>query len=140
DPSVRWKFIGADEEGQNAGVFFLVAMLVTLFMMSVILLWQFNSFYGVVVTLSAVILSTVGVLLGIDLNLFHTFDYISIIMCGTGIVALFGVVVGHNIVLVDTFYRLRRQGHEAGDAAVRLATQRLRPVVTVIGLLPMMFQ
>ena len=126
-------------------MFFLVAMLVTLFLMSLILLWQFNSFYGVVVTLSAVILSTVGVLLGIDLNLFHTFDYISVIMCGTGVVALFGVVVGHNIVLVDTFYRLRRLGHEADDAAVRAATQRLRPVVlttvvTVIGLLPMMFQ
>ena len=87
---MRWKFIGADEEGQNAGVFFLVAMLVTLFLMAVILLWQFNSFYGVVVTLSAVVLSTVGVLLGIDLNLLHTFDYISIIMCGTGVVALFG--------------------------------------------------
>jgi multidrug efflux pump len=145
DPSVHYKFIGADEEGQNAGVFFLVAMIVTLFLMSVILLWQFNSFYGVLVTLSAVVLSTVGVLLGIDLNVLHTFDYISIIMCGTGIVALFGVVVGHNIVLVDTFYRLRRQGHDADDAAVRAATQRLRPValttiVTVIGLLPMMFQ
>ena len=54
-------------------------------------------------------------------------------------------MVGHNIVLVDTFYRLRRQGHDADDAAVRAATQRLRPVVlttvvTVIGLLPMMFQ
>ena len=145
DPSVRWKFIGADEEGANAGVFFAVAMLVTLFLMSLILLWQFNSFYGVVVTLSAVVLSTVGVILGIDLNLFHTFDYISVIMCGTGVVALFGVVVGHNIVLVDTFYRLRRLGHDAQDAAVRSATQRLRPVVlttvvTVIGLLPMMFQ
>ncbi len=145
DPSVHVKFLGADEEGANAGLFFLVAMGATLFLMSVILLWQFNSFYGVVVTLSAVVLSTVGVLLGIDLNLFHTFDYISVLMCGTGVVALFGVVVGHNIVLVDTFYRLRRDGHDAADAAVRSATQRFRPVilttvVTVIGLLPMMFQ
>jgi multidrug efflux pump len=53
--------------------------------------------------------------------------------------------VGHNIVLVDTFYQLRRQGFDAADAAVRAATQRFRPVllttvVTVIGLLPMMFQ
>ena len=58
DPAVHWKFIGADEEGQNAGLFFLTAMIVTLFLMSVILLWQFNSFYGVFVTLSAVVLST----------------------------------------------------------------------------------
>ncbi|MEP6966485.1 MAG: efflux RND transporter permease subunit [Pseudomonadota bacterium] len=145
DASVRWKFRGADEETQNAGVFFIVAMVVTLFLMATILLWQFNSFYGVFVTLSAVVLSTVGVLLGADLNIAHTFDYISMIMMGTGIVALAGVIVGHNIVLVDTYYQLRRSGHEADDAAVRAAAQRFRPVmlttlVTVIGLLPLMFQ
>jgi len=145
EDSVRWKFTGADEEGQKAVVFFMTAIAASLFMMMIILLWQFNSFYGVVVTLSAVILSTVGVLLGVQVNLFHTFDYISVIMLGTGVVALAGVVVGHNIVLVDTFYQLRQQGYEADEAAVRAATQRFRPVmlttlVTVVGLLPLMFQ
>jgi len=145
DPAVRWKFVGADEEGQKAAQFFAVAMAVSLFLMAVILLWQFNSFYGVVVTLSAVALSTVGVLLGVQVNLAHTFDYVSVIMMGTGIVSLAGVVVGHNIVLVDTFYQLRRQGHPADEAAVRAAAQRFRPVmlttlVTVVGLLPLMFQ
>jgi multidrug efflux pump len=145
DPEVHVKFTGADEEGQNATQFFMVAMAVSLFLMAVILLWQFNSFYGVLVTLSAVALSTVGVLLGIQVNLFHTFDYISVIMLGTGVVALAGVVVGHNIVLVDTFYQLRRQGYPADEASVRAATQRFRPVmlttlVTVVGLLPLMFQ
>ncbi|HSV02651.1 MAG TPA: efflux RND transporter permease subunit [Phenylobacterium sp.] len=145
DPAIRWKFTGADEEGKKAQAFFATAMLVSLFMMGVILLWQFNSFYGVLVTLSAVALSTVGVLLGVQVNLAHTFDYLSVIMIGTGIVSLAGVVVGHNIVLVDTFYQLRRQGHPADEAAVRAAAQRFRPVmlttlVTVAGLLPLMFQ
>jgi multidrug efflux pump len=140
DSSVRWKFTGADEEGQDAARFFGVAMASSLFMMFVILLWQFNSFYGVLVTLS-----TVGVLLGVVVNLANNFEYISIIMLGTGVVALFGVVVGHNIVLVDTFYQLRRSGYEADEAAIRAATQRFRPVVlttvvTVVGLLPLMFQ
>ena len=54
-------------------------------------------------------------------------------------------MVGHNIVLVDTFYQLRRAGFPADEAAVRAATQRFRPVmlttlVTVVGLLPLMFQ
>lgn len=142
---VRWKFTGADEEGQEAAQFFVTAMAVSLFLMGVILLWQFNSFYGVVVTLSAVALSTVGVLLGVQVNFLGTFNYISVIMLGTGIVALAGVVVGHNIVLVDTFYQLRRAGYDSDDAAVRAATQRFRPVilttiVTVVGLLPLMFQ
>ncbi len=145
DKAVAWKFVGADEEGAKAAQFFLVASLAALFMMAVILLWQFNSFYGIAVTLFAVILSTAGVLLGVQINLLHTFDYISVIMLGTGVVALFGVVVGHNIVLVDTYYQLRRQGYLADDAAVRAAAQRFRPVllttlVTVAGLLPLMFQ
>jgi multidrug efflux pump len=146
DPAVTTKFVGADEEGNKAAVFFMVAIVATIFMMSVILLWQFNSFYGVLVTLSAVILSTTGVLLGVQVNLAHTFDYMSVLMLGTGIVALFGVVVGHNIVLVDTFYQLRRSGlYDADEAAVRAAAQRFRPVllttlVTVAGLLPLMFQ
>ncbi len=142
---VHWKFAGNDEDTAEASQFFAVAMTASLFMMGVILLWQFNSFYGVVVTLSAVLLSTVGVLLGILLNIAHTFDYISVIMTGTGVVALAGVVVGHNIVLVDTFYRLKRSGYADAEAAMRAAVQRFRPVmlttlVTVVGLLPLMFQ
>ncbi|HEY9219704.1 MAG TPA: efflux RND transporter permease subunit [Phenylobacterium sp.] len=145
DPSVRWKFTGADEEGQKAAQFFAVAMLASLFLMFLILLWQFNSFYGVFVTLSAVILAVSGVLLGVVVNVAHTFDYMSVIMLGTGVVALAGVVVGHNIVLVDTFYQLKRSGHTADEAAVRAAAQRFRPVmlttvVTVAGLLPLMFK
>jgi multidrug efflux pump len=92
-----------------------------------------------------VALSTIGVILGVQVNLLHTFDYISVVMVGTGVVALAGVVVGHNIVLVDTFYQLRRAGFAPDDAAIRSAIQRFRPVllttvVTVVGLLPLMFQ
>ncbi len=145
EPTVRWKFSGSDEEGAEAAQFFMLAMMATLCMMAVILLWQFNSFYGIVVTLFAVVLSVFGVLLGVVVNVAHTFDYISVIMLGTGIIALAGVVVGHNIVLVDTFYQLRRQGYEPDEAAMRSAVQRFRPVmlttvVTVIGLLPLMFE
>ena len=145
DPGVRWSFIGADEEGRKAQSFFIGAMAASLFMMAIILLWQFNSFYGVAVTLSAVAMSTIGVLLGVQVNLLGAFDYISVVLVGTGVVALAGVVVGHNIVLVDTFYQLRRSGFAADEAAVRAATQRFRPVmlttvVTIAGLLPLMFQ
>lgn len=145
DSSVKWKFTGADEEGRNAVLFFITAIFAALFMMMIILLWQFNSFWGVAVTLFAVLLSTVGVLLGVVINFANTFNYISVIMLGTGVVALAGVVVGHNIVLVDSFYQLKRSGFNAHEASVRAAAQRFRPVmlttlVTVVGLLPLMFQ
>ncbi len=137
---VRWRFRGADEESQQAGQFLVGAMGASLFLMFVILLTQFNNFYHASLILSTVILSTIGVLVGM-MVMGQTF---SIIMTGTGIVALAGIVVNNNIVLIDTFQRLHGQGTDIHEAIVRTAAQRLRPVVlttitTMCGLLPMMF-
>lgn len=66
--SVEINYLGADEENAEAGAFFGSAMLASLFMMAVILLWQFNNFWHVVLTLQAVVLSVVGVLLGVMLT------------------------------------------------------------------------
>lgn len=141
DPSVEVRFAGSIADTGEAGGFFAGAILAALFMMGVILLWQFNNFYHVALTLSAVVLSTVGVLLGIWLS----FPYISIVNVGTGVVALMGVVVANNIVLIDTYQHLRKRGYAVDDAIVRTACQRFRPVfltamTTVIGLLPAMLK
>ncbi|MEM6899679.1 MAG: efflux RND transporter permease subunit [Pseudomonadota bacterium] len=135
------EFQGADEDAIEANAFFQSAALAALFLMAVILLWEFNNFYHVLLTLSAVILSTTGVLIGIQVFL----PYISILMLGTGVVALAGIVVNNNIVLIDTFQRLRADGRSAEQAAIAAAAQRIRPILlttftTICGLLPMMFQ
>ncbi|MEM0986320.1 MAG: efflux RND transporter permease subunit [Pseudomonadota bacterium] len=140
DPSVEVGFEGADEDAAEAAAFFQVAALTSLFLMGVILLWEFNNFFHVFLTLTAVMLSTAGVLIGIQIFL----PYVSILMIGTGIVALAGIVVNNNIVLIDTFQRLRRDGRTAEQASIAAAAQRIRPILlttltTVCGLLPMMF-
>ena len=137
DDDVKYKFLGQDEENKEAGEFFAVAGVATLFMMGIILLLQFNSFWHVLLTLSAVVFSVAGVLLGLQF-----YPYISIILCGTGVLALAGIVVNNNIVLIDTFQYLKREGRDTHDAVVRTAAQRLRPVLlttitTIIGLMPM---
>lgn len=141
DPGVVVSFEGADEDAAEAGAFFSTAALAALFLMAVILLWEFNNFYHVALTLTAVILSTTGVIIGIQVFL----SYISILMLGTGVVALAGIVVNNNIVLIDTFQRLREDGRTAEEAAIMAAAQRIRPILlttatTICGLLPMMFQ
>ncbi|MEO0981092.1 MAG: efflux RND transporter permease subunit [Pseudomonadota bacterium] len=141
NPEVDITFEGADEDAAEAAAFFETAALVALFLMGIILLWEFNNFYHVFLTLSAVILSTAGVLIGIQLVL----PYISILMIGTGVVALAGIVVNNNIVLIDTFQRLQRDGRTAEEAAVAAAAQRIRPIMlttltTVCGLLPMVMK
>ncbi|MEM7639923.1 MAG: efflux RND transporter permease subunit [Pseudomonadota bacterium] len=140
DPAVDIRFEGADEDAAEAEAFFGIAALSALFLMGIILLWEFNNFYHVVLTLSAVILSTAGVLIGIQLVL----PYISILMIGTGVVALAGIVVNNNIVLIDTFQRLKRDGRTGEEAAIAAAAQRIRPILlttltTICGLLPMVF-
>ncbi|PHS27855.1 MAG: transporter [Robiginitomaculum sp.] len=139
---VQVSFRGADEETADAGAFFAGAMGASLFMMAVILLLQFNNFWHVFLTLQAVVLSITGVLIGIQLN--APLDYISVLMVGTGVVALAGIVVNNNIVLIDTYQHMRALGFAPDEAVVRTAAQRLRPVLlttitTILGLLPMVF-
>ncbi len=138
---VTWIMRGADEDTAEAAAFFQGAMAASLFMIALILLLEFNNFYHAALTLSAVILSVFGVLLGIAVS----GQYISVIMTGTGIVALAGIVVNNNIVLIDTYQHLRRKGLAVEEAAIRTASQRIRPVflttvTTILGLLPMVFE
>ncbi|MGH1405484.1 MAG: efflux RND transporter permease subunit [Rhodomicrobiaceae bacterium] len=138
---VRFRFRGADEEQQEAGAFLGKAMIGALFIMFIILLTQFNSFYQTFLTLSTVVMSVIGVLLGMIV----TGQTFSIIMTGTGVVALAGIVVNNSIVLIDTYNRLMELGISPIDASLRAAAQRLRPVLlttitTICGLLPMALQ
>ncbi|MEM9706479.1 MAG: efflux RND transporter permease subunit [Pseudomonadota bacterium] len=138
---VSWSILGADEETAAAATFFTNAMIAAMFTIAMILLMEFNSFYHAILTLTAVVLSVFGVLLGIALS----GQYVSVIMTGVGIVALAGIVVNNNIVLIDTYQHLRRKGLAVEDAVVRTAAQRIRPVLlttgtTILGLLPMVFE
>jgi multidrug efflux pump len=138
---VMFKFRGADEEQQKSGVFLMKAAVGALFIMAMILITQFNSFYQTFLTLSTVILSVFGVLLGMVL----TGQKFSIIMTGTGVVALAGIVVNNAIVLIDTYNRFRHEGMEIIEAIVKTAAQRIRPILlttitTIAGLIPMATQ
>jgi len=67
-----------------------------------------------------------------------------IVMCGIGVIALAGIVVNNNIILIDTFNDVKAQGVPAKEAILRTAAQRMRPVLltsitTVLGLMPMVF-
>ncbi|NIY73067.1 efflux RND transporter permease subunit [Marivivens donghaensis] len=135
--SFEWAGDMADQEESQA--FLQTAFAGALVLMFIILLAQFNSFYNSVLVLLAVILSTAGVLVGM-LVMDQAF---SIIMTGTGIVALAGIVVNNNIVLIDTYQEYTRYMPKL-EAIVRTAQDRIRPVLlttitTMAGLAPMMF-
>lgn len=137
--SVTWEWTGDQEDQAESGEFLKNAFLGALGLMFIILLAQFNSFYNSVLVLLAVVLSTTGVLIGMMVMQ----QPFSIIMTGTGIVALAGIVVNNNIVLIDTYQEFSEHMPRI-EAIVRTAEARIRPVLlttitTMAGLAPMMF-
>ncbi len=136
---VEWEWTGDQEDQAESEAFLQSAFGAALGLMFIILLAQFNSFYNAVLVLLAVVLSTAGVLIGM-LVMDQTF---SIIMTGTGIVALAGIVVNNNIVLIDTYQEYSGYMPRI-EAIIRTAESRIRPVLlttvtTMAGLAPMMF-
>jgi len=137
--SVAYEWTGDQEDQAESGAFLQKAFAGALALMFIILLAQFNSIYNAILVLLAVVLSTTGVLIGM-LVMNQPF---SIIMTGTGIVALAGIVVNNNIVLIDTYQEYSRYMPRI-EAITRTAEARIRPVLlttitTMAGLAPMMF-
>jgi multidrug efflux pump len=139
-PGVTFKLKGEDEEREKAGAFLSKAFGAAIFLIFAILLAQFNKFSSVFITLSAVVLSTIGVLIGLMIMR----QSFGVVMTGIGIIANAGVIVNNNIVLIDTYDRLRREGWAARDAILETCRERARPVVltavtAILGVLAIAF-
>lgn len=138
---VEFKIRGQNEEQENSSAFLQSAFIVALAVMALILITQFNSFYQALLILSAVLFSTVGVFAG--LLIFQ--KPFGVIMSGIGVIALAGIVVNNNIVLIDTYNQLLKRGLSKHEAILRTGVQRLRPVLlttvtTILGLMPMVLE
>ncbi|AEQ50936.1 efflux RND transporter permease subunit [Pelagibacterium halotolerans] len=136
---VTFAFGGAEEQMGDANAFIGQAFGAAVFLIFLILLLEYNSFYQVFVTLSTVFMSVAGVLLG----MLATGMSFSAIMTGLGVVALAGIVVKNGIVLIDTYNEYNRhQQVEPVTAMLLTAAQRVRPVLltaflTALGVIPM---
>jgi multidrug efflux pump subunit AcrB len=135
----RLRYSGQQEEQEEDQAFLAGAFVLAVFLMGFILISQFDSVTKPLIILSSVVLSTIGVLIG--LMVFRM--PFGIIMTGVGVISLAGVVVNNAIVLLDYIDILRtRDGLERREAIVRAGMTRFRPVIltavtTVLGLVPL---
>jgi len=136
---VTVEFDGFDRYNQEAADFLILGFITMLFVMLIVLVTQFNSFYQANIVLSAILLSFGGVFVSL-LILDRSF---STLQTGICCVALAGIVVNNNIVLIDTFNLLKKNnpGSDTKSLALRSAVLRLRPVfltsfTTIAGLMP----
>ncbi|MFC3724868.1 efflux RND transporter permease subunit [Neoaquamicrobium sediminum] len=136
----NWKLAGSSQESDEASAFLANAFGAAIFLIFIVLLAQFNKFTSVFLVLMTVVMSTIGVFLGLLL----TGQTFGIVMSGIGVIALAGVVVNNNIVLIDTYDRLREEGWSKMDAVLQTCRERARPVVltavsAIMGVLPIAF-
>jgi len=139
DSSISFDFDGFAKYNAEALTYLVNAFVLTLFLMAIVMVTQFNSFYQTSVIMSAILLSFGGVFL--SLIIFGR--PISTMQTGIAFIALSGIVVNNNIVLIDTFNVLMKNNpnSSAKEIALRTAVLRLRPVfltsfTTICGLLP----
>ena len=137
---VTYAFTGDQQNQKESMVFLASAFAVAIFMIAAIMLLEFNSFSTCLFILTAVIMSTAGVLIGLIIMQ----QPFIVVMTGLGIISLAGIIVNNNIVLIDTYDHHRRAGIEPIEAVILAGAQRLRPVFltslcTVLGLLPIVF-
>lgn len=149
---INISFTGEQEEQAKSAEFLTRALLISVSLIFLIIVAQFNSITTPFIIMASVILSTIGVFLGLVI---FNMDFV-IIMTGIGIISLAGVVVNNAIVLIDYTDLIRSRKREELnisedqnlskedllDSIVKGGKTRLRPVLltavtTVLGLIPL---
>jgi len=149
---LTYQFTGQMEEQAKEMSFLSTALMIAIFLILLIIVTQFNSFSTPTIILLSVVLSLVGVFMGIVISR----DPFVIIMTMIGIISLAGIVVNNAIVLVDYTNLLRKQKkdelgyneeqqlsvQEVKEAIIKAGQTRLRPVMltaitTILGLFPL---
>ncbi len=135
---IEIKMTGQQEEQKETGSFLGSALLVSLGLIFLILVTQFNSISKPLIIISEILFSIIGVLLGVAIFGME----MSIVMSGIGIVALAGIVVRNGILLVEFTDVLREEGRSTYDAVIEAGKTRMTPVIltataTILGLIPL---
>jgi multidrug efflux pump subunit AcrB len=135
---VRVGFAGEDAEMMDAFSFLGRSLVISVFIILIILVTQFNSIGKTLIIMTEVVFSIIGVLLGMAI---FKMDF-SVIMMGVGIVALAGIVVRNGILLVEFTDKLRSDGHVVQDAIIEAGRIRMTPVLltataAILGLMPL---
>ena len=137
-PGYNYEWTGQQQEQDESFAFLGRAFLIAVFLISFILVSQFNSIVKPIIILSSVVMSTAGVFYGLV-----TFQMAFGLMAFLGLISLAGVVVNNAIVLIDYVDILRdRDGFDLRSALVQAGKVRFRPVIltaitTTLGLVPL---
>jgi CzcA family heavy metal efflux pump len=132
------KYTGEQEDQKETSQFLMKAFLISLLLIFMLMVIEFNSLTTPLIIMFSVLLSLIGVFIGLLL----TQTPFGIVMTGIGVIALAGIVVRNAIVLLDFLKVLENGGLPRDEAMIKAGTIRLRPVfltaaATIMGLVPL---
>jgi CzcA family heavy metal efflux pump len=132
------KYTGEQEDQKETSQFLMQAFLVSLLLIFLLMVTEFNSVLTPLIIMFSVLLSLIGVFMGLLL----TRTPFGILMTGIGVIALGGIVVRNAIVLLDFQKELEKRGLSRDEAMIKSGIIRLRPVfltaaATIAGLVPL---
>ncbi|MDM8335679.1 efflux RND transporter permease subunit [Wolbachia pipientis] len=136
---IKIDFKGDKENQQKSGAFLLKAFILAITLMILVLMTHFNSVYHTFIVMTAVFLSTTCVFF----VFFLIHKVFVIVMCGVGIIALAGIIVNNNILLLDDFHhQVKVRKNDIKQCVINASISRVRPILltvstTVLGLIPM---
>ena len=133
-----FEYTGENEEQEKSQTFMIKAFGIAILLIAFVLVTQFDSILSPFIIMTSVILSLIGVFLGLII----TRTAFGVIMTGMGVISLAGVVVNNAIVLIDYINVLRKHGKSCREAILSAGCTRFRPVMltaitTILGLVPM---
>lgn len=131
-------YTGEQEMQQESSSFLGKALVISLLLIFFLMVIEFNSVRVPVLIMISIILSLIGVLLG----LIFTQTPFGIIMTGIGVIALGGIVVRNAIVMLDFAYELRKRGYDRDESLVQAGLIRMRPIfltaaATILAIVPL---
>jgi multidrug efflux pump subunit AcrB len=135
---ITLKLSGQSEQELETQKFLGTALLISLGIIFLILVLQFNSMSKPFIVITEIFFSVIGVLLGYAI----TGMTVATIMLGVGVVGLAGIVIKNGILLIEFTDELRGRGMRTREAAVQAGKIRIIPVLltavaTILGLLPL---
>lgn len=136
-PGATWAIGGELENSSEAQSNLFVTMPYCIAAIVILLIWQFNSFRRPLIILLTVPLSFIGAVVGL-IVMQAPFGFMVIL----GLFSLAGIIINNGIVLIDRIEQEREAGLSVGEAIVRAAVLRFRPIMmttttTVLGLIPL---
>lgn len=131
-------YTGEQEMQQESGSFLAKALVISLLLIFFLMVIEFNSVRVPVLIMISILLSLIGVLLGLMI----TQTPFGIIMTGIGVIALGGIVVRNAIVMLDFAYELRKRGLNRDESLIQAGIIRMRPIfltaaATILGITPL---